>query len=1173
MKKELMPDIPEMPDSLIDRIIGKKVILFVGAGISALCKYPLWGELADYIIEDFRKRGLIDYQFEHSLKTGNYLPIQKITILSEYLTNGQDLVNDKICEFLTYDKDHCNLQMASKVAKYLFAFKSSIVTTNADLVLDENDSSNEYEKYSSTEKVPEEGINRMSILHLHGSIKDRGNLIFTERQYAENYSQYKKLGKVLTQLIKSNNTIIFVGYSMSEFELLKYFIDSSGDKIKDRLCKLDAYFHTEEDTRLKLDEAYFKALGVKLFPYFIDKKGYEALLDVLDAWIAKINNQVSPSGLTHLDIAKAIAKKPSKTTKQLILRNIAHVDPVFIQEKVITSKYYKEWIKALWLITPLFDPEPYFSTSPSVDSVTRTFWSGLLILRSYIGKGDKDKVIESKLLAMMKKAGRLIRKNKSSRATHKNIDSISILLSEIVMNREELIGDKTIFEPVASLYIEENQYGAYMLAEDIIEKRENLTKMISSERLFEIISFVATIENKDREHYEILSSDKVNDFILTNPKLYYEQALSHLKKTEWLYSNVGSFLHFPSEKNNFMYEQRMYAAWLLFVAPYIDKSLIENDINSLLKSKKEIMNKIGLCLIGIRFNDFSKMFLDKIDVFFSHYQYATDLIQLLKNNSNSIKDDKDLKNKLRVCLDEYNFGCKEEAYAYIIKKAVSNVLADIYTDGFRKYDLTETEKEIIFHLDSSASFYDVDTNKEVNTIYEKIKDKNVDEMISYARELINGRSFFFETSLRKAIDMYLEKKDYSSYKDKIREIGDSYLLSYICNTDSVQINNDGSQRFLYLYAQLADNKKEEAMASILFTCQKMITSDEVDNNYKEQIIKAIDYKLIETENSGGKEIKIGTVINTPLHLYWSVLYDYIKVDEKTASAILLESVHYYYSIYKDSALFKAVMASWFAFIYFYEEENTKEEYFDYVFNKEDCHTAYRIFSYISGTNYYLIKLCELESFNTFVSNKDDNSQERVTLASRVILIYLFENKLEDSFKTIINNGDIEAVERSMYPIVKNIDKFIGGECEERFNEFIDGCITSLKSIKGRAYSFNQILRFLVDIMVEKKDQNLNKLWDLIILLPKGLTYYHDNSIAELLTTFGKANTNECIKLLDSLFESYDSIYIIDSYLIDLFTLLKKESVFKNELKRWLAKIGEKNPAIYERLSAIVVDKE
>ena len=462
----------------------------------------------------------------------------------------------------------------------------------------------------------------------------------------------------------------------------------------------------------------------------------------------------------------------------------------------------------MWNKTPLFNPVPYFTVLPSNENITRTFWSGLLILREYIRKGPNDGTIEKKLVQAMRQIGDLLKTKKVQSAKLNNADSISILLSEIVMGRNELINDSDVFDSIAKLYISKNQYGAYMLAEELFDNRERLIKGVPSERLFEIISLIASSDEKDREHYEVLNSPKMIDFVLANPKSYYERALKQLKNADWSFSNIGSFLHFPNEKNNFMYELRLYASWLLMAAPYIEIQTIKKDISSLLRSKKKVLNKMGLCLLGLRLEPLIKMFAEKINVFFNNYQYIADLIQLINNNANYLRGNNDIQALLKDNLEQGDFGCKDPLYGQIIQKAVSNALS-LIDSRFQKYNLSESEKEIILHLDSSASFFEVDTKEEINKVYERIKDREIDEMISYIDSLNEGHSFFFDTSIQKAVDMYLSKKDYSVYRDRIKNINNHYLVSYMCNTSFISVDNDGIQKFIYLYSQTTQEERKK----------------------------------------------------------------------------------------------------------------------------------------------------------------------------------------------------------------------------------------------------------------------------------------------------------------------------------------------------------------------------
>ena len=664
------------------------------------------------------------------------------------------------------------------------------------------------------------------------------------------------------------------------------------------------------------------------------------------------------------------------------------------------------------------------------------------------------------------------------------------------------------------------------------------------------------------------------DFILTNPPLYYAESLKQLKKAELGFVTMGSFLHFPSEKNSFHYKEQMYGSWLLSSVKYMPNSQIKGDIVGLLKSKKEKVNKIGLCLLGLNFSENVDLFIKNINKFFNRYQYVADLIQLLKNNTDYIRNDEEhnLVNLIKKVFSTATFECKDGDYKTTIQKAVSNILSEVHND-FKKFDLTDTEIEIINNIDSSASYYSVDTSKEINTIFGEIKDMAIDEMITYVNGLTRGRSFYFDSSIRKAIDAYFNHKDYSEYKDKIKDIGFDYLLTYICDTHFVPTTNEGVNKFIYLYKQFNEQEKKESMRSILFACSKIIESEDVDTSNKILLVKEIDYTLIDVETLEEKELKVGTIINTCLHIYWSILYELHKHSEMVASDLLLKSVQYFYDNYRNSQLLKGIMASWSSFIYYYETEGKKEEIFNYIFNQGDSIICYKAFAYINGNNgFYLNKLCELKSFNDFILNAEDDGQERVFLASRIVLGFIIENLFEETYKKIIYNKDIEMIERVFITADKRAEEFVKGKHKERFNNFLDGCIDCLTKQSKRKDSINQILRYLVDIMIREKDGDLSKMWKLVCLMPKGLTYYHDSTIREILNAFGNTDAESCREFLNSFFESYNPLYIIDTYMIELFDLIKNDSNYSNDIEHWFSIVGNKNPALYEKLLSATITK-
>ena len=340
----------------------------------------------------------------------------------------------------------------------------------------------------------------------------------------------------------------------------------------------------------------------------------------------------------------------------------------------------------------------------------------------------------------------------------------------------------------------------------------------------------------------------------------------------------------------------------------------------------------------------------------------------------------------------------------------------------------------------------------------------------------------------------------------------------------------------------------------------------MDATNKELLVKTINYELIELGPKEEADLKIGTIINTSLHIYWSILYELSKHSEMVASNLLLESIQYFYANYKNSQLLRGIMASWSSFIYYYEPEDKRDEMFEYIFNQANSDVCYKAFAYISGNNqFFLNKLCGFGFFKDFILNTRNDCQERIALASRIVLSNIFDGLFEETYRKIIYNTDIEMIEHVLITADKHSKDLIKGKYKDRFNNFLDGCVNSLINLEKRKFSVNQILRYLVDIMVREKDGDLTKMWQLICLTPKGLSYYHDSSIGELLNTFGSTNIENCRVFLNSFFESYNPLYIIDTYIIELFEMLKSSSNYTNDIDHWATIVGNMNPSLYEKL--------
>ena len=311
--------IPELPEEIINAIDRNQLLIFVGAGVSKLIGFPLWIELAKKLVNKCVEKGIISLSEKEILLSGSFNPMQIVTIASRRLDGVEDgLGIASVVEQL--DEKNCfEKELANKIAYLLSNYYSPIITTNADRSLELSGPLKDRIVLNSFEKY-EVDYNNLSIMHLHGSVKEPENMVFTSEQYARAYTFDQDLGKKLIELFDKDWTILFIGYGVGEFDLLRYFLKKKSSTR--RLFMLSGYL--EKDTiKLKFDQEYYDSLGITLLPYSREKKDYYALINVLEQWDKDVTEKTFASSINKKDIIETITSmKPTDVNVEKILNMV-----------------------------------------------------------------------------------------------------------------------------------------------------------------------------------------------------------------------------------------------------------------------------------------------------------------------------------------------------------------------------------------------------------------------------------------------------------------------------------------------------------------------------------------------------------------------------------------------------------------------------------------------------------------------------------------------------------------------------------------------------------------------------------------------------------------------------------------------------------------------------------
>ncbi len=297
--------LPKIPEALRVAASTRRLVPFIGAGVSQLGGSPGWDEFANLALKFFVKHGklshaafdqimdltsrvklsvALDLEFRHKL------PIDFQSILKPSTDEG---------------KKHCE-----RVYKDLSQLADTFVTTNYDGWLDQ--ARIPFYKYEDLSMRNFDAPN--SVFHIHGSVLDSSSMVRTTEEYLVRYANHKIAkgpageNAFLTFLEKlfELKTILFIGYSLSELEVLEYVLQKKGQGINQEGTEqkhfiLQGFFSHEVELAKGLKE-YFAKFGVELIPFSRDENDWGQLANVIEylALELKIGNPLAVATLQEM---------------------------------------------------------------------------------------------------------------------------------------------------------------------------------------------------------------------------------------------------------------------------------------------------------------------------------------------------------------------------------------------------------------------------------------------------------------------------------------------------------------------------------------------------------------------------------------------------------------------------------------------------------------------------------------------------------------------------------------------------------------------------------------------------------------------------------------------------------------------------------------------------------
>lgn len=282
----------------------KKLIPFIGAGLSAPFGIPTWGQLIIEIANNYLDSKLIEI-VKRYIERKDYW--KAIEILKDFGDVNEFDIQEEICELIKNKVIKMVEEVPIEKHNYcdLADFKVlNYITTNYDFLLSDFC----HFKSSIPQVLYKIGVNSQSffsehdeasIWHIHGHVGDTSSIIVSETKYKELYSESKYLN--LFKLLQGTGVFLFLGFSFDDHYIQKIMRENNIHFNSKHYIVLDN--PSEEQKNILINEF---GLNVIEYDSMDDTKHAEKIREIL--------NEIKESSKDNIDISNMDLKDEDETT-------------------------------------------------------------------------------------------------------------------------------------------------------------------------------------------------------------------------------------------------------------------------------------------------------------------------------------------------------------------------------------------------------------------------------------------------------------------------------------------------------------------------------------------------------------------------------------------------------------------------------------------------------------------------------------------------------------------------------------------------------------------------------------------------------------------------------------------------------------------------------------------
>lgn len=337
-----------LDDAVLQAFKERKVIFFLGAGVSRLEGIKGWDDFSNTLI----KKAFPLFKEREELLRAGLSSKEKITIAYEkFITDDRlEEFNKEFKKALEPDPNVKHIGIYETLSK----FNVNFFTTNADLLF-ENVLGKElcHTEFDVSKLINTTHISRNQLFYLHGRCSDGiDTLVFTTPQYVQRYNDPNFCNFLKKIFSNPDYAIFFIGYGLNEYELIDYIAAKTGIINEGGMASIYALmpFFSYENVLFKARRSYFESLGIKLLPYCKDE-GYEKLYEVLNKLLVVFQSQLHVLHDDYEDIKYYLNRDFSGESKRqldiILNRNILDGRFSTACDALKSSPYRDRWGKEI----------------------------------------------------------------------------------------------------------------------------------------------------------------------------------------------------------------------------------------------------------------------------------------------------------------------------------------------------------------------------------------------------------------------------------------------------------------------------------------------------------------------------------------------------------------------------------------------------------------------------------------------------------------------------------------------------------------------------------------------------------------------------------------------------------------------------------------------------------